>query len=204
MKASDFFTSYGKRVSQHIQAMDWEKITPLAESILECHKNNRQVFLCGNGGSAANAMHIVNDLIYGTSPLDGRGLRAEALCANTAVVTCLANDIGYDDIYAQQLAVKGQQDDLLIVLSGSGNSPNVINALKMAKKQGIKTAALLGYSGGACKKLAEIVIHFKVDDMQIAEDLQMMVGHMITQWMATMQRQQFESKRAAELGLAIG
>jgi D-sedoheptulose 7-phosphate isomerase len=107
----------------------------------------------------------------------------QALPANSAVMTCLANDVGYDSIFSEQLAVLGQSGDLIICLSGSGNSPNILKVLDQAKTMGIQTCAILGFSGGKAKALADIPLHFPVDDMQIAEDLQLVVGHMLMQYL---------------------
>jgi D-sedoheptulose 7-phosphate isomerase len=141
------------------------------------------VFLCGNGGSAGNAIHLANDFLYGISKTLGSGLRVSALSANSAVLTCLANDVGYESIFSAQLAVQGRKDDVLIALSGSGNSPNIIKGLEQANAMGMRTYAILGYSGGGAKALANVPIHFPVDDMQISEDMQLVVGHMIMQWL---------------------
>ena len=148
-----------------------------------CLKENRRLFICGNGGSAANAVHLANDFIYGIAKKTGHGLKVQALSANTAVMTCLANDVGYEYIFSEQLAVQADKDDLLIVLSGSGNSPNIIHVLENAKERGIKSFAILGFSGGKAKDLADVPIHFPVHDMQIAEDLQLIVGHMAMQFL---------------------
>ena len=110
----------------------WSRPTG-AVSRMDCWTKRRQVFLCGNGGSAGNAIHLANDLLYGVAKKSGGGLRVHALAANPAVITCLANDIGYEEIYAEQLAVHGQPGDLLIALSGSGNSPNIVKAVARAK-----------------------------------------------------------------------
>ena len=128
-------------------------------------------------------MHLANDFIYGISKTLGSGLRVSALPANSAVLTCLANDEGYDQIFAAQLAVQASRNDVLIVLSGSGNSSNIIKALEQAKKMGVRSYAILGYQGGKAKTMADVPIHFDVDDMQLAEDLQLIVGHMIMQWL---------------------
>ena len=122
-----------------------------------------------------------NDFNYGVDKTKGLGLRIEALSANQSVITCLANDEGYDSIYSQQITVKGNIDDILIVLSGSGNSANVVKAIEVAKKIGIKTFAILGFSGGKCKDIVDCPIHFPVNDMQVSEDLQMIVGHICMQ-----------------------
>ncbi|MBV9576455.1 MAG: SIS domain-containing protein [Gammaproteobacteria bacterium] len=178
-----FFANYANRLHHILQETDWSHVTQLAHDMQRCWLAKKQLFLCGNGGSAGNAIHLANDYLYGIAKRHGAGMRVNALSANSAVLTCLGNDIGYDQIYAEQLAVQGQPGDLLIVLSGSGNSPNIISALQKAKEIGIKSYAILGFSGGHCKALADVAIHFPVDDMQIAEDLQLMVGHMLMQWL---------------------
>ena len=145
----------------------------LGDGLRTCWQQGGAVYLCGNGGSAANAMHIATDLLHGAGINNGGGLRVEALSANSALVTCLANDVGYESIYAEQIRLKGKPGDVLIVLSGSGNSPNVVKALETGNAQGMTTFAILGYSGGLCKTLATHPIHFEIDDMQIAEDMQL-------------------------------
>ena len=100
----------------------------LAESLNDTWSTGKSIYICGNGGSAGNAIHLANDLIYGAGMASGRGLRAEALSANSAVITCLANDTGYENIYSEQLKAKGSEGDVLIALSGSGNSSRVIGS----------------------------------------------------------------------------
>jgi D-sedoheptulose 7-phosphate isomerase len=114
------------------------------------------------------------------------------------VLTCLANDLGYENVYAEQLRVKAEPGDLLIVLSGSGNSPNVVRALEMGEAKGMTTFAILGFSGGKCKGLAQHPIHFPVDDMQISEDLQMVIGHLCMQWLCANALVQPAESAAAE------
>ena len=159
------------------------RVIALGEALREAWKDSRTIYLCGNGGSAGNAVHLANDLLYGVGVNNGGGLRVEALSANTAVLPCLANDIGYDHIYAEQLKVKALPDDVLIVLSGSGNSPNVVKAIEVGNDIGMRTFAILGYSGGRCKEIAQYPIHFEIDDMQIAEDMQLIIGHICVQWL---------------------
>lgn len=175
--------SYSARLQAVLQHADWSGVVSLAEHIRICWLERRQIFLCGNGGSAGNAVHLANDFVYGVSKKHGLGLRASALSANISIVTCLANDEGYAEIYSKQLAVQAQAGDVLIVLSGSGNSQNIIKALIEAQRIGMRSFAILGYSGGQAKLLADSTIHFPVNDMQIAEDLQLVVGHMAMQWL---------------------
>jgi D-sedoheptulose 7-phosphate isomerase len=181
--STDFFIDYASRLQASLSSAEWSGVAQLGSDIHECWLKKRQVFLCGNGGSAGNAIHLANDFLYGIAKQPGGGIRVNALSANSAVITCLANDIGYDQIYSEQLSVMGNPGDLLIALSGSGNSPNIIAALKQAKTMKIKSYAILGFTGGRCKELADVPIHFHVDDMQISEDLQLVVGHMLMQWL---------------------
>ena len=174
---------YSGRLQAVLQQADWAGVVRLTESLRDCWAAKRQVFLFGNGGSAVNAIHLANDYVYGVSKRHGSGLRAIALPANAAVLTCLANDTGYDEIFAKQLAVQAQPGDVLIVLSGSGNSPNILRALEEARALKMESFAILGFSGGKARALADCSIHFPVQDMQIAEDLQLVVGHMAMQWM---------------------
>lgn len=164
-----------------------ESVEILAREIRQAWIDGHNVFICGNGGSAANAMHMANDFHYGIGACGPAptlpGLRVEALPANAGVITCLANDTGYENIYAHQLQVKGRPGDLLIALSGSGNSPNIVKALETASVQKMKTFAILGFSGGRCLELAQKPIHFEIDDMQICEDTQLVVGHLCMQWL---------------------
>ena len=175
---------YQQRLINCMQSFDWSPVPKLAKEILRVHKEGRQVFLCGNGGSAANAMHIANDFLNLKSKAKGKGINATALPANQAVLTCLANDIGYENIFSFQLENLGKKGDILIALSGSGNSLNILNAVDAAREKGILVCAILGFDGGRCLKLADIAMHFPVNDMQIAEDLQLVVGHMLIQWLS--------------------
>ncbi len=179
----NFFVDYADRLQGLLAVADWSSVERLAQDMRECWMTGRQVFFCGNGGSAGNAMHLANDFLYGVAKRTGGGMKALALTANPAVMTCLANDIGYTHIFSEQLAVLGGAGDLLIALSGSGNSANIVSVLEQAKVMGIKSYAILGYSGGRGKSLADVAIHFPVDDMQISEDMQLIVGHMLMQWL---------------------
>jgi D-sedoheptulose 7-phosphate isomerase len=177
------YNTYVKKLETVLDNFDWEIVHQLTLSLQEAWRTKNTVFLCGNGGSAGNAIHLANDFNYGIDKNAGIGLPVEALAANASVLTCLANDIGYENIFSQQLTVKANPDDLLIVLSGSGNSQSVINALEVGNDIGMKTFAILGFSGGKCKHLAQHPIHFEINDMQISEDLQLIVGHMCMQWL---------------------
>lgn len=174
---------YSEKLSRALGLAAMGEVPKLAQALRESWRLGYTIFLCGNGGSAGNANHLANDFLYGAGTSNGGGLKVEALTANPAILTCLANDLGYDEIFAEQIRVKANPGDVLIVLSGSGDSANVVRALEMGNVKGMKTFAILGFSGGRCKKVAQHPIHFDIDDMQIAEDLQLIVGHMCMQWL---------------------
>ncbi|MFZ9964754.1 MAG: SIS domain-containing protein, partial [Terrimicrobiaceae bacterium] len=128
--------------------------------------------------------HWANDLIYGAAKGGRGGVRAHSLSANTSVLMCLANDTGYENIFSGQLEVLASPGDILVALSGSGNSPNILRSLEAGNLLGMETWAIVGFDGGKALELARYAIHFPVHDMQIAEDLQMVVCHILTKQLA--------------------
>ena len=175
--------NYAPRLTAALLLLPQEKIGLLFNKVLSVWRKNKQIFICGNGGSAANAMHIANDLFYGVARGKGRGIKVHALAANQPIMTCLANDISYGEVFSAQLELLADPGDMLIALSGSGNSTNILNVLKKAKKMKVSSVAILGYSGGAALAMADIPIHVPVNDMQLSEDIQMIVGHSLMQWL---------------------
>ena len=176
--------NYALKIASAVTQGPWDNVAHLAQSLSDVRVRKSQVFICGNGGSAANAIHLANDFLYGVASSTQTGLRVEALSANPSVLTCLANDIDYTEIFSYQLRAKGETGDLLLVLSGSGNSPNVVQALKVGNQLNMETFAIVGFDGGVCLDLAQRAIHFPVNDMQLAEDLQLISGHMCMQCLA--------------------
>lgn len=196
VKISNVANSFSKNVYHYLDRLknsfnekNIEKINSLSIDLHKVWVNKKNVYICGNGGSAANSIHLANDLIFGAGACGNKptidGLKVEALSSNSAVLSCIANDINFEEIFSTQIKAKGNRGDLLIVLSGSGNSKNIINAINTAKQLGLKTYAILGYDGGICKNISDESIHFKVDDMQISEDCQLIVGHLCMQFLNT-------------------
>ena len=177
------FQTYIRNLKQQLDALPLEQVEKWAQDFKSAWSDGRQLFICGNGGSAGNAIHLANDFLYGISPDNPPAMRVTALTANSSILTCLGNDVGYDSIFSEQLKTLGQKGDSLLVFSGSGNSPNVVEAIKTAKILGIVSYAIVGFSGGNCKQLADHCIHIELNDMQISEDFQCIVGHMIMQWL---------------------
>jgi D-sedoheptulose 7-phosphate isomerase len=199
----DIFSKYAFCLQDVLKDYDWVHVRNLAEALRVAWQEGKGVYICGNGGSAANAMHFANDLVYGVAPGNSLGLRANALVANQSVLTCVANDIDYENVFSYQLETSGEKGDILIALSGSGNSANIINAIKKAREMGVQTFAVLGYSGGEALELVDVAIHFPINDMQIAEDCQQIVNHMVMRWLkenpvSIRSRSGIESQRRVE------
>ena len=178
------FNGYAERLVSILAHRNWADVVLLAHTMRKVWAAGHQCFLCGNGGSAGNAIHLANDFLYGIGGSVRTGMKVEALPANSAVTSCLANDVGYEHIFSIQLEAKASKNDLLIALTGSGKSENIINVLEVARKLGLTTCAITGLSGGKCREMADLSIHFPDADMQLAEDLQLIVGHMCMQWLA--------------------
>jgi D-sedoheptulose 7-phosphate isomerase len=175
----DKANNYIKSVNSIWDRIDWGRVKTLSQDLSKAWKSGTRVFICGNGGSASNANHLANDFLYGISPVEGKGMKVHSLTANIAVNTCLANDTGYENVFSGQLSALANARDILIAFSGSGNSQNIVEAINMARTLGMKTHAILGFDGGKCKELVDNPIHIPIDNMQIAEDFQMMIGHII-------------------------
>lgn len=174
MKSSDYL----KKLQDQISILDVGILEKFYKTLVKCYKKKNRVYICGNGGSAANANHIANDFMLGIN--DKKiGIPVISLCSNVAVITCLGNDINYSEIFSNQIKSLGKSGDILIVLSGSGNSQNIINAIKASKRMGIFVFGMIGYNGGKAKKLLKNYIHFNVNDMQISEDMQMICSNYI-------------------------
>lgn len=141
-------------------------------------RNQHAVFFCGNGGSAADAQHLAAEL-SGRYYLDRKPLDAEALHVNTSYLTATANDFGFDHVYSRLLEAKGRKGDALVALSTSGNSPNVVNALKEAKKLGIVTIGLTGQNPSQIDELCDVLIKVPSTDTPRIQELHILLGHII-------------------------
>ncbi|WP_247671119.1 SIS domain-containing protein [Pseudoalteromonas sp. MMG005] len=171
-------TSYVQSLTDVLTQLNAKALALLVDTLLSMREKNGSLYLCGNGGSAANAIHLANDFTFGIHP-KGNALKVEALAANSSILTCLGNDIGYDNIFSHQLKVKAKHHDVLLILSGSGNSQNIINAISEANKIGMTTVGILGFDGGKAKALLDQPFHFEIQDMQISEDTQVILGHIL-------------------------
>jgi len=153
-----------------------EKVNTLADEMINVFKSGGKVLFCGNGGSAADAQHLAAEL-SGRFYYDRPPLAAEALHVNSSFLTAVANDYSFDEVYARMVEAYGNKGDMLIGISTSGNSTNVVKALSVAKKLGLKTAVLTGKSGGQAKVVAEYTIQVPSTDTPRIQEIHMIIGH---------------------------
>ena len=164
------------RVLSHIDPTAVERLSQL---LLNAWRNNRTVFCCGNGGSAANACHVAADLAKLTAPARGRRLRVVALTESIASITAIANDISYDDIFVEQLRTFAAPNDVLLAFSTSGRSPNVLRAVEYANAIAAVTVAVTGQEGVALRGLAQHTVSLHSTSVQHVEDATMVLGHLL-------------------------
>ena len=163
-----------------LNKLDTEEIEKAIHALLKVREEGGTVYTCGNGGSAATASHFVCDFGKGvTMKLGGKPFHFNCLSDNTPIITALGNDICYEDIFVFQIRDIIKPGDVMIAISGSGNSENVVRAVKYAKEQGAVIIGLTGFSGGKLMEMSDIRLHVPIDDMQIAEDIHMIFDHLI-------------------------
>ena len=184
-----FSLDYVETLCDVLRDLPMKDLTLALRLLERAFTERRQIFIAGNGGSAATASHMANDLAKGIAEVGGRGFRAIALSDNVPLITAIANDKSYDEIFAYQLSTLGQAGDVLIVISGSGNSANIVRAVEVAQHMQITTIALLGMGGGRAAKMADISVIVPSDDYGPIEDIHMVLDHLFTaylcHWLAT-------------------
>ena len=172
---------YLDRVNEEIGRLDAAQIQKMAELIETAYRAGRFVFIIGNGGSGANASHFSEDLAKCTLRdfENQKRLRVLSLTDNTAGIMAWANDEGYDRVFVEQLKNLASPGDLLIAVSGSGNSPNILKAVAWSNEHGLDTIGVTGFSGGKLRTLARHNLHADIDDMGIVESLHQVVFHWV-------------------------
>ena len=173
---NNFSKNYFDYLKVLIDKLSIENVSKFIELILETRENNKTIFFIGNGGSASTASHFVNDISLGSRQFE-KPFRAISLCDNQAVITAIGNDDGYENIFLQQLQTQAKAGDVLVAISASGNSPNIIKAINWAKDNDLTTVGLSAFDGGMLAKLSNLNIHVptKIGEYGPAEDLHMVI-----------------------------
>jgi D-sedoheptulose 7-phosphate isomerase len=174
-----------QRVGRELLQIDPVEVQSLADAIYHAYEHGHMVFLCGNGGSGSNASHFCEDLGKGTLRREDfeneekKRLRVLSLTDNTPYILAWGNDEGFDRVFVEQLKNLANPGDLLIAISGSGNSPNVLRAVEWANRKGLMTFGCTGFSGGKLRTLAQRGLHVPLDDMGIVESIHLTAFHWV-------------------------
>ena len=185
-----FASEYIKNVHELVGQADLAAIEKAIDALWFAYQNGRKIFLFGNGGSAATAMHIVNDIVKGTTVEGKKAARAFCLSDNTSLMTAIANDISYDDIFIHQLKAYFDPGDVAIGISGSGNSKNVLRAIQYANENGGVTIGLTGFDGGKLKPLSQMNIHVACEHYGKVEDLHTIICHIFGYYLMARAKEQ--------------
>ncbi|MCL2032292.1 MAG: SIS domain-containing protein [Methanomassiliicoccaceae archaeon] len=179
-----YVKGYLSELTSSLEKIDLSAVDAVIELLIEAHKRGSRIFTAGNGGSSATASHIVCDFNKGISANTKEKFEMTCLSDSIPTITAIANDYGYEHVFVFQLEGRMKKGDILIAISGSGNSKNIILAAEYAKSLGNKVIALTGFKGGELYKIADVNIHFPLEDMQKAEDAHMIMLHLIARAVA--------------------
>ena len=176
----DQISSYLDRLKDAIDALPRDRLEALGEMLFRAYRNEKQVFTVGNGGSASTASHMAADLGKNTIGPNLRRFRIMSLNDNMPLLSALANDLGYERVFSEQLVNLIRPGDVLIVISGSGRSPNILEAMRYARSRSATIIALLGFDGGDARELADECVLVPSDDYGLVEDMHMILDHVLT------------------------
>lgn len=192
----DFSKKYRDQLIDGLAKIQSKNFEEVVDVVVEAYKKDKQIFILGNGGSAAIASHMACDLGKGVLTnvydVEEKRFRVISLTDNMPLFSALANDLGYEYVFEQQLRNLLQSGDVVIGISGSGNSKNVLNALKYARAMKATTVGFIGFDGGKMKTLCDYYLHFEENNYQRCEDAHLIFQHLVTSWVAE-KKKQFDS-----------
>jgi D-sedoheptulose 7-phosphate isomerase len=177
----DYVTDYLNRLRRVIDALPHADLMELGEMLFRAYQNQKQVLTLGNGGSASTASHMAADLGKNTIEANMRRFRIISLNDNMSLLTALANDVGYENVFSEQLKNLVRAGDLLIVISASGNSPNVLSAIRCAQERSAQVAGLLGFGGGEAARLVDLPIVVPSSHYGVVEDAHLVINHVLVE-----------------------
>lgn len=179
MNEADYITQYIETEKRMLETLDRGEIQNVLDAIMETYQSGGTIYVFGNGGSASTASHMANDFNKGISEYVDRKFNFYCLNDSVATMLSIANDISFEEIYRFQLRGRLESQDLVIGISGSGNSANVVNAVSYAKNQGVKTIGFCGFVGGKLKEIADYSFYVPMNNMKVVEDLHLMMNHLL-------------------------
>ena len=189
LSIKDYSKSYIDYLSSVLSNISLTDIEKFVEVLLEARERESSIFFIGNGGSAATASHFANDLAIGTRTYE-KPFRAISLCDNQAVITAIANDDGYEKIFNQQLEVLLKKQDVVVAISASGNSPNLLKAIDTSKKLSAVTVGISAFNGGKMKEMVDVALHVPTEKGEYgpAEDAHMVLDHLVSSYLTRLVR----------------
>lgn len=179
---NNFLSGYKKEIEKGFGSIDITNLTKIVDVLESAIKRNCTIYTCGNGGSSSVAEHFVCDFLKGASTNTSIKPLIQSLSSSTSTITAVANDISFDDIFSFQLEKYGKDGDILVCVSSSGNSPNIIKALSMARSKNIESIAFVGFAGGEAKNISDNCIHIPNENYGIVEDIHQSLMHMLAQY----------------------
>lgn len=182
---TDYFKRYCQYVQQLISQIDVESVKKTVDCFLKARDNEKTIFFAGNGGSASTASHFAQDMGEVGRKIHGKGFKTQSINDNVSALTAIANDYSYDNVFSMQIQYNFDPGDVLVVISASGNSPNVIKAVELAKEKGGSTIGLVGFDGGRLAQICDHVVHIqsKKGEYGPVEDLHLILNHMIVSYL---------------------
>lgn len=184
-RAHEYYKNYRHYLNELMGSLDFQCVQSISECFLTARENDGTIFFAGNGGSAATASHFAQDLAEVGRKADSKIFKTMSLTDNTSFITAIGNDYGYDKIFVTQMEEQFKQRDVLVVLSASGNSQNVVEAVQYAKKRGGISIGLVGFDGGELARICDLVVHVESNfgEYGPVEDIHLVLDHMITSYL---------------------
>ena len=180
--AASYFDAYAEEMARAAKTIDPEALDRAAAILLEAYTHGARMFSCGNGGSASIANHVQCDHVKGVRTATDLAPQVLSLSTNVELLTAIANDMGYENVFVYQLQSQSRPGDVLMAVSSSGRSPNIVHALTWARDHGLRTIAITGFGGGPARDVAEVSIHTECTNYGIVEDLHQSVMHTLAQY----------------------
>jgi len=181
---ADFVVKHLDGLASVLTAMPADKLAEAIKMLEQARSEDRQVLIAGNGGSASTASHMAADLMKTVAQNGGRSFRIIALTDNVPLLTAFGNDVGFDEIFSGQLSVLGRKGDVLVVISGSGNSANIVKAVETARDTDIRTIGFLGMGGGKVAEMVDVSVVVPSDKYAYIEDAHLAMNHLIATYFA--------------------
>ena len=181
-RSTKSFADYSLRLITAINSINTAEWDSAAKMLHTAWENRTQVFICGNGGSSSTASHLMTDWTKGLYALTGRSMCVNSLSDNQSLMTALGNDLSYEEVFRKQVEMRGERGNLLVLISGSGMSQNILKVAEYANANSMKVISLTGFDGGELRKFTDLMANVPVENMQIAEDIHLSFGHFVLEY----------------------